>query len=382
MIALHPAIPAAAATALACTLQAATAAAAVTHTDLYTLGTPPGLTTFEVGFYDNPPTRPVSGGEVGGFGNTGGAPSRAHAAYWSPAHPGGVDLNPAGYDGTAVWGVGGGQQVGGGGGRALLWRGSAASAVDLHPAGGYAWSVAYGTNGSRQVGTAQASARDNARNAILWDGTAASAVDLKPAGFAVSEAYATDGVRQVGAGHVSPQVEAYRALMWSGSAASAVDLHPAAAGYATSRALGVGGGQQVGVGAGPVTGDWPHALLWTGSAASAVNLNPAGYAASQAYDTNGAFQVGWAFDEASGRQDAVLWNGSAEGFVNLGAVLGAGSDGSVAYSIVGDTVYGLGYYPDGVQAVAWTLPEPGAACLLVPSTAGLLRRRRRPSECR
>jgi hypothetical protein len=60
---------------------------------------------------------------------------------------------------------------------------------------------------------------------MLWNGTAASAVDLNPAGAFSSSAVDVLGSVQVG-------VAAYeslgdRAMMWTGTAASAVDLHPA-----------------------------------------------------------------------------------------------------------------------------------------------------------
>ncbi len=78
-----------------------------------------------------------------------------------------------------------------------------------------------------------------------WNGTAASVVDLHPAGFGHSEAYGVAGGSQVGIG--SSFGADQHALLWNGTAASVVDLHPA--GFTESRASAVAGGSQVGYGA-------------------------------------------------------------------------------------------------------------------------------------
>src|SRR5438067_8063688 len=68
-----------------------------------------------------------------------------------------VDLTPAGYgDGTAV-GADGNSQVGLGGPtagdyHALLWNGSAAGAIDLHPSSGFGQSSATAVSQNVQVG--------------------------------------------------------------------------------------------------------------------------------------------------------------------------------------------------------------------------------------
>lgn len=96
-------------------------------------------------------------------------------------------------------------------------------------------------------------------HALLWSGSAASAVDLHPAGFFSSYATAVAQSRQVGYGAPTGS-EFYHALLWAGSAASVVDLHPA--GFTESRAGGLWQGYQVGGGWGPGTGNEYHALLW------------------------------------------------------------------------------------------------------------------------
>jgi hypothetical protein len=129
-----------------------------------------------------------------------------------------VDLNPVTFTNSRAYGVGGGQQVGYAwntspdDNNAMLWTGTAASAVNLNP-DGFTYSVAYGTNGSEQVGQAGS-------DAFLWNGTAASGVNLNPAGFGTSIAYGTNGSQQVGVAIGDTTT----AMVWSGTAASAVNL--------------------------------------------------------------------------------------------------------------------------------------------------------------
>ncbi len=64
-------------------------------------------------------------------------------------------------------------------------------------------------------------------HALLWSGTAASAVDLNPSGIDLVYAYGISGGQQVGSGYGSATGGIiYHALLWSGTAASAVDLNP------------------------------------------------------------------------------------------------------------------------------------------------------------
>src|SRR6185369_8744246 len=105
---------------------------------------------------------------------------------------------------------------------ALLWSGTAASYVDLHPAG-FRISFGRGISGSAQVGYAQTSAGVN--HAMLWNGTAASALDLNPAGFTNSIATAIYGTTEVGSAWGPLSTDPTHAVMWTGSA-SALDLTP------------------------------------------------------------------------------------------------------------------------------------------------------------
>jgi hypothetical protein len=175
-----------------------------------------------------------------GDGQQVGFTSFGYAALWTGTPESIVYLNPAGWNTSAANGVGGGQQVGvanqqrvcaekkGGCGsgtytvfQPFLWTGTAASAVNLNPAGS-GESMAYAVAGGQQVGYAF-----SFQHAMLWTGSAASAVDLHPAAYTSSQARATNGVQQAGFGWVNTpaQIARKHALVWSGSAASVVDLN-------------------------------------------------------------------------------------------------------------------------------------------------------------
>jgi hypothetical protein len=196
----------------------------------------------------------------------------------------------------------------------FMWAGSADTAVDLTPLVlGFGAGRALGTDGVQQVGYGQQVIGNNAFSgafAVLWTGTADSAINLNPPDSIESQARAVAGGQQVGFGYYP-----HRALLWSSSAESVVDLHPA--GYTSSEANATNGIQQAGTGfIGDV--DAPtvqsHALVWSGSAASVIDLNqflPPGYtdAAATGIDASGTV-VGWA---SKGPRDnpanvhAVMW---------------------------------------------------------------------------
>jgi probable HAF family extracellular repeat protein len=52
----------------------------------------------------------------------------------------------------------------------MLWMGTAASAVELHPAAGFTLTMAGDTNGRQQVGYGQGSATGGMEHALLWNG--------------------------------------------------------------------------------------------------------------------------------------------------------------------------------------------------------------------
>jgi hypothetical protein len=263
-------------------------------------------------------------------GSGGGA--NGHALLWRGSASSVVDLHPAGYfaglpggwfhSSTAV-ATSSGMQVGWGNhddqpGHALKWAGSASSAVLIHPSG-FRSSYATGISGDQIVGWG---APDNTTDvhALLW--TSRGVVDLNPKGFTSSYATATDGAQQVG--------RSAHALLWAGSAESVVDLHPAS-GYLFSAATGVSGGEQVGYGDNGTAGS-ARALLWKGSAQSVVNLHPNGFRETRATGVAAGWQVGWGIT-SDGSAHALLWNGTAESVIDLHVFLPPGYRTSVAYGI-------------------------------------------------
>lgn len=312
----------------------------------------------------------ASNGQQVGDASIGGA---YHAGIWSGTAASWMDLNPAGYMGaSSIWGVSGEEQVGYASNHAALWRGTARSFVDLHPTG-YQDSYASGVFDGQQVGYAHLSMLTY--HASLWNGTAGSWVNLNPAGNFMSHAYDTNGVNQVGSVGFSTDEHA---TMWSGTAASHVDLHPAGAyGYA-SAAYSISDGQQVGHVGG-------NAALWSGTAASWVNLSPAGYGQSFAWGVSNGRQAGYAW--FGGSQHAGMWSGTAASWIDLHSLLGANYTSSQGRDIDvrGDEIWVTGWASDSVskytEAVLWhyVVPEPSGFLALgsgLLALGGLSRRRR------
>jgi len=182
-------------------------------------------------------------------------------------------------------------------------------------------------------------------------------VDLNPAGAEYSDAYGVGGGQQVGRARVAGVI---RASLWTGSAASWVNLRPS--GAFESTAFGAGDGQQVGVAVvftGSATQN--HASLWSGSAASWVDLHPTGAISSFAYDASGGWQAGQA--HIGGVWHAGAWSGSASSFADLHAVLtnffdsyarGVWRDGNTLY-VVG---YGYNLATNRNEALMWVREVP------------------------
>jgi hypothetical protein len=307
-----------------------------------------------------------------------------------------IDLTPTlpGISGALANGTNGAQTVGSANGpntpAALYWSGpSAASAVNLTPASGFPHgALAYGVSpsGNEQVGEGQVSLSPLIYHALLWHGSAASVADLTPtnlSGYTNSIAYATNGSKEVGAGSgFTPTANNDHAMLWSGTPDSAVDLHPTV-GYVSSDAYGISpnGNQQVGVAFGGSPGmQRTDAFLWTGSALTAVNLRPVLISlltSSGALATNGSQQVGYIGSHAA------VWSGTGESAVDLGAMLSSDFshyDTSTAYAIDPDgNVYG--FATDNLSRthlIEWAaVPEP--ASLALPLAALILTVRR---QCR
>lgn len=312
----------------------------------------------------------VSGGQQVGVGVT--SEGFNHALLWRGSAASVVDLTPSRWR-AEVHAVCGGQQVGygdgpgtAGGAHALLWRGSAASVVDLNPKR-FEGSAALGTSGMQQVG-------DGLGHALLWAESAGSVVDLHPRGFTQSFALGVSGGEQVGYGSGQSTGERHHALLWHGGAASVVDLNPR--GFSSSEAHGISGAQQVGYGSfGLITEEQHHALLWYGSATTVVDLNPPRFWESYAYATNGAEQVG--VGDGPATQDeahALLWRGSAASVVDLHSFLPPSFVSSAALAIAtsGDIVGSASTVagPAGDDyAILWkrNVPKPGTSNELKPT---------------
>jgi hypothetical protein len=330
----------------------------------------------------------ASGASQVGLGAGPATGGQVHALLWSGSAASAVDLHPAGFNWTEAHGVSGTSQAGfgflappltGAPAHALLWNGSAASVVDLHPPGlieSYAW----GVSGATQVGQGKTS--EFIDHALLWSGSAASVVDLHPAGYSHSWATGVSGTSQVGAGGLAPSGVEMHALLWRGSAASVVDLHPA--GFAKSYAYGVSGASQVGFSESP---DF-HALLWSGSAASVVDLHPpTGFDHSGAFGVSSAGQVGGGRGTATGgAQHALVWNGSAASAIDLHPYLtglGPNFTSSNASGIADDgTIIGTAEADSGSYAVLWTpIPEPSAGVLFACGMVAAAVSRHRSRVC-
>lgn len=199
----------------------------------------------------------VAGGRQVGYGEKANSNNNYHALLWLGTAGSAIDLNPSGYPGSQAFNTDGTRHVGeakgpGGVEHALLWTGdTAASAVDLHPANllslsGLLHSGAVGVGGGQQVGYGD-NGMGTGRHAILWSGTAASAIDLNPTnlpGLSGSSGFATNGTRQVGTAFSTANPQLTHAMLWSGTAASAIDLHallpaPFQTAGARSAALGI-----------------------------------------------------------------------------------------------------------------------------------------------
>ncbi|MEI7821211.1 MAG: hypothetical protein WCK55_09865 [Verrucomicrobiota bacterium] len=243
-------------------------------------------------------------------------PVGIHALVWSGSASSYSDLNPSGYNFSYCLGVHNGEQVGYAqqqsyfisASHAYSWHGSATSGVDLH-FGTYVFSRAVACRSGEEVGYLSSVAYPegeyfgyhSSSHAARWAGTAASGVDLHPAGFDASEATCTSGTQQGGWGYIALGTSHMHALLWSGTPESVVDLH--AAGYTETRVNAMNADKQVGdgwVGAPGAVGSIRHALAWSGTADTVVDLNqylPAGYTHGVAtgIDAKGNI-VGYAFN--------------------------------------------------------------------------------------
>jgi hypothetical protein len=299
---------------------------------------------------------------------------------WSGSAASWLDLTPAGATASRVYGVVPGTQVGtariAGFDHAGIWNGSAGSWTDLHPTG-LAGSYARAVHNGVQVGTT-ITPSGNVRAAI-WFGTAASWMDLTPPGSPYSEAYAvSDGV-QVGTAQFGNTIQA---VLWTGSATSYVNLQPA--GASSSGAQAVAGARQAGS---ATFGGVQHAGIWSGSAASWRDLHPPAATDSFVLGMHGNVQVGVA--RVNGVRRASLWRGDVATWEDLSSELSGQWSDTYATSVWADSTtlhvggWGFNLQTGRSEALLWTHPIPGPSCAAVFLMSGVLsmrRRRRRVSE--
>lgn len=208
------------------------------------------------------------------------------AMVWTGTAASGVDLTPtdlSGFTNTTAHGIGGTEIVGYGGGSAtdgpyaydaLLWsNGTPQSAVNLNPTQlGFTASQAIATDGNYQVGIAAPQYGDLTSvdsQAMLWHGSAQSAINLTPANCIGATALGVADGQEVGQCYTIHLNQ--DAVLWEGSASTAVDLSPTdLTGFDITEALATNGMQQVGDGY--TSSDLLQALAWSGTANSAVDL--------------------------------------------------------------------------------------------------------------
>jgi hypothetical protein len=173
--------------------------------------------------------------------------------------------------------------------------------------------------GAQQAGFARFGGN---QHASIWSGTAASWVDLHPAGAVASGCFDTNGSQQVG--WTRPGVQAH-AAMWAGTADSWISLHPPGAQSSQANAVSPDGEHQVGQAVFPGS-PFTRAVIWRGTADSWLDLHsvlPAEYYASYAtsvFESDGLFYVG-GYAIRDGIQEAILWVPEPASAVPLAAAL-------------------------------------------------------------
>lgn len=296
------------------------------------------------------------------------------AGVWNGSAGSWVNLSPGVT--SAAHATNGTQQVGSRANQAALWSGTAASHVNLHPnvpEASAGVSTVFAISGSQQGGHVfQAFGYDWFSRASLWSGSAASWVNLHPAGGQThSSVRGMAGTQQVGWTAWSG-VHPERAALWHSTAASYISLHPIGSTY--SEAFATNGTQQVGYFINSAF--IQHAALWSGTADSVVSLNPTGATAARALGISGQYQVGWA--TIGGVQRAGLWSGTADSWVDLHELLPGGASQwrwSQANSVWTDgNIIRIAGYANALSghdlAMLWEFENP-LTLIPLPTGAGL-----------
>lgn len=319
-----------------------------------------------------------------------------HAFVWDQAAQAMTDLDPNNeFSGSFAIGAGGGQQVGyafiGGGNFAMLWSGTAASAVRLDTVGTIS-TVARGTDGSRQVGYAITTQSGGDSRAMIWHGTAASGRQLAmPDSFNSSTANVIRAGRIVGTGEDQDYFQA--GLYWADEKSDAQVIRPD--GFEETRLSDVSGDWVLGSGYGEPTNYQRHAFLWNvNDTENGIDLHPTDsvYTFSEANAMTGAsarfatgVQVGvvaYENDSFQFVEHAAVWFGSSDSFIDLHAMVVASLGAEFQWSSATGVdeygnIYGTAHDGQGnFRSVQWAVPAPGVATLgLAALTLGARRRR-------
>jgi len=259
------------------------------------------------------------------------SPPDIHVAWTATA------LHPNGALTSRAYGVGDGQETGtatypgpeGDEEHAMLWVGSAESAIDLHDPSTIKTGAVATANGV-QAGNwwEPFEIFHNGQwylvyfpEACLWSGTAGSFQNLRVSGWEYSGCYDTDGVRQIGAVSRDDEVgNVYtRAGMWAGTSGSWISLHPGE-GVSNSSGAALDGDHQYGSILTPYPGPIRKAARWSGTAASYEDMHPTGASRSWVTGAGDGQQVGTA--EFGGVLKPMIWSGHRLSAIDL-----SGSDG-------------------------------------------------------
>jgi hypothetical protein len=134
-----------------------------------------------------------------------------------------TNTNAFGTDGTHI--VGTGIHRTDGSTNALYWNTSDSMATNIRPSMS-TYSAAVSVSGGQQCGFFASGATAGRNHAMVWSGTAASAVDLNPSAiFNYSEARAIRNGVEVGVAMPITNQSRYQAIAWHGTAGSWINLH-------------------------------------------------------------------------------------------------------------------------------------------------------------
>ncbi|MFG0241903.1 MAG: GC-type dockerin domain-anchored protein [Phycisphaerales bacterium JB054] len=271
-------------------------------------------------------------------------------------------------EGSVVYGVEGGQQVGVGTklvplydtmyaiARPVIWSGTASSAVDVTPGTSVGGSIS-ATNGQTQAGwwwwpyscrVGGEWTTCYTRQAARWHGTAASHENLQASGWEYSAA------ADVGDTHIGGSVTrdddvgnvwTHAALWPTTGQTHPADLHPAE--FRSSSISAIDGDEQFG----GVLTEFPftnEAARWRGTRETYSSMHPAGASRSGIADAKDGQQVGFA--EFGGQSHPLLWHGSADDYVDL---LPIGAIGASVNACEGGLQLGTVQFANGTHPVVW-----------------------------